>query len=349
MEVNLGQILETEPIETSAPCRLDMGGTLDLSTFFLPLRHLSPCTFNIALDLRTRIRLRPYRDGWVKVSSRGFEPAEFPFDALPFRHELGLIFVTAAYFQASGVHIEIDSSSPPRSALGGSSAAAVALITAFSRVHEKVGIPILTRHKVALLAHALEQSVAGLPCGMQDQLAATFGGAHLWYWPGEAYGSVYRKKKILKTSDAKRMQHNFLLAYCGVPHDSADVNATWVRQFMAGDYRCHWEEIIRLTQQFAHCLAEGEIEGACCALNAETRLRQEMTPEVLDEMGTVLAEAAMQYGCGVRFTGAGGGGCVWALGEPHTLEQLTKTWADLLSARPGASLLPFAMDSQGVR
>jgi D-glycero-alpha-D-manno-heptose-7-phosphate kinase len=348
MEVNLRQILEAEPIETSAPCRLDMGGTLDLSTFFFPLRHLSPCTFNIALDLRTCIRLRPHRDGWVKVSSRGFADAEFPSDALPFRHEMGLIFATAAYFRASGVHIEIDSSSPPRSALGGSSAAVVALITAFSRAHELAGIPILTRHKVALLAHALEQSVAGLPCGMQDQLAATFGGAHLWYWPGEAYGSVYRKKKILKKSDAKRMQRHFLLAYCGAPHDSADVNSTWVGQFMAGDYRQHWEEIIRLTQQFALCLADGEIEGACCALNAETRLRQEMTPEVLDEMGTVLASAAMQYGCGVRFTGAGGGGCIWALGQPHTLEQLALTWTDLLSGRPEAGLLPFAVDNQGV-
>jgi D-glycero-alpha-D-manno-heptose-7-phosphate kinase len=120
MEVNLRQILEAEPIETSAPCRLDMGGTLDLSTFFFPLRHLSPCTFNIALDLRTHVRLRPHRDGWVKVSSRGFEAAEFPADELPFQHAMGLIFATAAYFQASGVHIEIESSSPPRSALGGS-------------------------------------------------------------------------------------------------------------------------------------------------------------------------------------------------------------------------------------
>ncbi|MEJ2641433.1 MAG: galactokinase [Desulfosarcinaceae bacterium] len=348
MEVNLRQILETEPVETSAPCRLDMGGTLDLSTFFFPLRHLSPCTFNLALDMRTHVRLTPHREGWVKVSSRGFGAAEFPADSLPFQHSMGLIFATAAYFQASGVHIEINSSSPPRSALGGSSAAVVALITAFSRAQERAGIPILTRHKVALLAHALEQSVAGLPCGMQDQLAATFGGAHLWYWPGEAYGSVYRRKKILKKADAKRMQRNFLLAYCGAPHNSADVNAIWVRQFMAGDYRYHWEEIIRLTQQFAHCLAEGEIEGACCALNAETRLRQEMTPEVLDEVGTVLASAAMQYGCGVRFTGAGGGGCLWALGEAHTLEQLATIWADLLTSRGEAGLLPFAIDSEGV-
>ena len=42
-------ILESRPIEASAPCRIDMGGTLDISTFYLPLRHLYPCTLNIAI------------------------------------------------------------------------------------------------------------------------------------------------------------------------------------------------------------------------------------------------------------------------------------------------------------
>jgi D-glycero-alpha-D-manno-heptose-7-phosphate kinase len=104
-----------------------MGGTLDIDTFRFPLHHFSPCTFNIALNLRTRVCLLPYRAGMVKVSSKGFKAAEYPFDQAPFDHPLGLIFAIAAYFRAEGVHIVIESSSPPRSALGGSSAAAVAL------------------------------------------------------------------------------------------------------------------------------------------------------------------------------------------------------------------------------
>ena len=73
-----------------------MGGTLDIDTFSLPLHHLSPCTFNIALNLRTRVRLHPYHQDLVKVSSKGFDQAEYPLNKAPFDHPLGLIFAIAA-------------------------------------------------------------------------------------------------------------------------------------------------------------------------------------------------------------------------------------------------------------
>ncbi len=116
---SLRSILEAQQVEASAPCRIDMGGTLDISTFDYPLRHLSPCTVNLAIGLRTRVHLLPYDNGMVKVSSKGFESAEYPLDNVPFDHPLGLMFAVASYFRAEGVQIDIESSSPPRGALGG--------------------------------------------------------------------------------------------------------------------------------------------------------------------------------------------------------------------------------------
>jgi len=60
MAYNLKDILKYRLIEASAPCRIDMGGTLDISTFYYPLMHLNPCTFNIAINLRTRVSLFPF-------------------------------------------------------------------------------------------------------------------------------------------------------------------------------------------------------------------------------------------------------------------------------------------------
>ena len=60
-------IIESHQIESSAPCRIDMGGTLDISTFYYPLRHLYPCTVNIAINLRTTVQLLPYDKGVIKV------------------------------------------------------------------------------------------------------------------------------------------------------------------------------------------------------------------------------------------------------------------------------------------
>ncbi|MEA3429538.1 MAG: galactokinase, partial [Thermodesulfobacteriota bacterium] len=180
---SIRSILKAGRIEASAPCRIDMGGTLDISTFYYPLRHLSPCTFNIAVNLRTRVCLFPYKKGIIKISSKGFKGEKHSLDQAPFNHPLGLMFAIAAYFGAEGVHVDIDSSSPPRSALGGSSAAAVALIAAFSKLGQMQTAGPGSRQKIALLAHALEESVAGVPCGLQDQLASVYGGVNAWYWP----------------------------------------------------------------------------------------------------------------------------------------------------------------------
>ncbi|MBL7178812.1 MAG: galactokinase [Pseudomonadota bacterium] len=342
------KILEQQSVETSAPCRIDMGGTLDISTFYYPLRHLKPCTVNMAIDLRTRVRLFPYRRGTVKVSSKGFETTEYPLEIAPFDHPLGLMFAIAANFRAEGVHIDIDSQSPPRSALGGSSAAGVALVAAFSKVLEQMAVKPLSRQKIALLAHIIEASVAGVPCGLQDQLAAVCGGVNAWYWPGSLQEPLFRKRTIVGKPSLKDFEKHLLLAYCGVPHESRDVNRKWVQQFLSGKHRGLWAEIIVCTQEFIKALATRNINQACSCMNRETAIRRKMTPEVLDEMGVALVEVAMENNCGARFTGAGGGGCIWALGDIEAVDKLKRTWEVMLSTKEGACLLDAKIDSRGL-
>jgi D-glycero-alpha-D-manno-heptose-7-phosphate kinase len=282
------------------------------------------------------------------VSLAGFEDAAFPIETVPFRHPLGLTFAVAAYFHAEGTHIQIESASPVRSALGGSSVAAVASITALSRAWARAGRAELSRHQAAMLAQALEQSVAGVPCGLQDQLAAAFGGVNAWYWSGQASGPVYKKRTIIRRAAFRRLEQNLLLAYCGIPHVSKDVNGTWVHQFLAGEFRSQWERIIDLTHAFVEHLSRGDIAAAGRAMNRETDIRRSMTPEVLDEIGAQLAQAARRAGCGARFTGAGGGGCLWALGSTEDVQRLKPRWQEILSARPEAGLLDLAIDPHGV-
>lgn len=345
---SMRKVLIKSSVEASAPCRIDMGGTLDISTFYYPLRHLSPCTVNIALDLRTRVKLQPYDVGQIKISSKGFKSAEYPLDQAPFDHPLGLMFAIGVYFRASGVHIHIESSSPPRSGLGGSSAAAVALIKAFSKVLGKMGQGLPSRKNIALLAQKLEASVAGVPCGLQDQLAAAYGGANIWYWPVNDQDPFFRKKTIIRKKHLREFEQHLLLGYCGAPHESKDVNRKWVRQFLLGKYRGLWTEIIVYTQKFARALMERNIKDACKLMNQETALRKQMTPEVLDEIGTALVESALENGCGARFTGAGGGGCIWALGPVEDVDKLKGTWESILKIRKGACLLDAKIDSKGL-
>ncbi len=336
-------------IEASAPCRLDMGGTLDLSTFYLALQTHGPCTFNLALDLRTRVTIEPGPAGVTQIQSKGFETAIFPLSQAPFDHPLGLMFAIANYFNAEGVAVSIVSQSPPRSALGGSSSAAVALIAAFQAVHSKqVSQADLIQSSLAL-AFALEASVAGVPCGLQDHLAAAYGGVHAWYWGVDPNNPMaYERVNPIEADDFGAFESHVLIAYCGKPHASKDVNSRWVKQFVAGNHRHGWIEICSLTRKFIDAISKFNYREAADCMNREVAIRRQMTPDVFDEIGEQLRTAAQEHRCGVRFTGAGGGGCVWALGELEDIDRVRGMWENILRQRTDAKLLDAHIDRHGV-
>jgi len=348
MNTPIRELLKGRHVEASAPCRIDMGGTLDLSTFYLPLRRCRPCTFNIALDLRTRVTVKAGRKGVTRINSSGFEPTDFPLSQAPFDHPLGLMFAIANYFDADGVEISIVSASPPRSALGGSSSAAVALAAAFQAVLSTAGAAETPVQETALLAHALEGSVAGVPCGLQDHLAAAYGGIHAWYWAQEGAARAFQKVTIVEPRCFTEIESHILVAYCGVPHVSKDVNGRWVRQFIAGKHRRKWEEICSITREFIDAMIDLNYQEAACCMNREVALRREMTPEVFDGMGEQLRASAVENACGVRFTGAGGGGCVWALGAMEDIDRLRGIWENILRQREDARILDAGVDGRGV-
>jgi len=348
MKPSIREKLTDGPVEASAPCRVDMGGTLDLSTFHLPLRNFRPCTFNFALGLRTRVTIASGRQGITRIRSRGFEPAEFPVSQAPFDHPLGLMFAIANYFDADGVDISIASESPPRSALGGSSSAAVALTAAFqSLVHTGSNLPAPVES--ARLAHALEGSVAGVPCGLQDHLAAAYGGIHAWYWALDSdtpHG--FKRIRVMKPRQYAEFESHTLVAYGGRPHVSKDINGQWVRQFISGKHRQMWQEICRITQNFIDAVIDLNYKKAARCMHQEVALRKEMTPDVFDDIGEQLRSAAAANDCGVRFTGAGGGGCIWALGNLGDIDRLRGIWENILLQRKDANILDASVEHRGV-
>ncbi|MCF8024203.1 MAG: galactokinase [Desulfobacteraceae bacterium] len=349
MKEPVRQILEQKRIAASSPCRIDMGGTLDISSLFYPLAYLRPCTFNIALNMRTRVSLHAFTPGWIRVNSKGFDPAEYPIEEMPFDHPLGLMFAVAAYFGIDGISIEIESASPPRSALGGSSSAAVALVAAYIKLFEKAGFEGPDPYAISVLAHELEQSIAGVPCGMQDQLAALFGGVNAWHWRVKAGRQSWERQQMFGQEKACGLKDNILVAYCGITHESSDINGTWIRRFLAGQDRNRWAEIVGITKQFVEAFAHGDFDSAARFMNRETEIRRELTPRVVDETGAELIEAALAKNCGARFSGAGGGGCLWALGSAKAVSELFEDWATIVELRPDALMLEIAVDDEGVK
>ncbi len=340
---------ENGPVKASAPVRVDLGGTLDISTLHFPLRHLGPMTFNAAVGLRTGIQLRPYTDDKIKVSSRGFPDAVFKPDMAPYRHPLGLMFAVAGYFGVTGIHIDIQSASPPRSALGGSSSAAVALVAAYAELLRGVtGAAVFSRTQAATLAHHIEAGVAGVPCGLQDQLAAAYGGIHAWYWQCGPDGSGFEREILFGGDKIAWFEKRALLAYCGRPHESRDINSRWIAQFLEARTRPAWAEIVDCTGGFVDAMKKGDPAGAVDWMNREAAIRVQMTPDVLDSLGQRLCAKAVATDCGARFTGAGGGGCIWAFGRRADIKMLKPGWASMTASVKSAALLDFTVDTKGL-
>ncbi len=362
--MNISKILEQNKIQTSVPCRIDLGGTLDISTFFLSMNNLKcgrqviqPSSFNIALDFRTVVTLSSYKKGYIKISSKGFDSAVFKKNEVPFNNPMGLMFACANYFKDSikapikapiknwGVHIHIESSSPPRSALGGSSSAAVAIIAAFFKVIGKKIDP----EQIAWLAHYIEASVAGVPCGMQDQLAAAFGGVNQWIWKMGKTSPVFEQVPVFNQDiDIENFNSNIIVAYCGTTHISKDINSQWVKSFINGKTREVFEKIACLTDQFSKAVKDNNFANAADLMNQETKLRLEMTPDVLDNTGQNLFKKAKKCNCGARFTGAGGGGCLWAIGENKDINKLIPLWREILEPVKDAEILDTRIDNKGI-
>jgi len=70
---------------------------------------------------------------------------------------------------------------------------------------------------------------------------------------------------------------------------------------------------------------------------------------VLDRIGRRLTAAARRNGCGARFTGAGGGGCLWAVGAADAVARLKPVWQEILSERRPARLLEVKVAGEGLK
>ncbi len=344
----IGDILDRYAIESSAPCRIDCGGTLDIKAVALPLQGYAPATVNFAIDMRTHVRLAPYKAQWIKIISRGFSEEEYRLDEAPFNTTLGYYFAIASFFRVHGLQIIINSESPVKSALGGSSAAGIAVINALSKALEKMGHKLLTPKDMLLLAYNLEDGVGISFCGMQDHAAACYGGVHQWIWKYQSAENQFQQIKLVGRDDCLEISRHLLIVYSGESHNSVEINLQWVNEFLSGKYRKEWIECIKYVNDFAKALKMRDWTKMAAALKREMNIRQEITPQAMLPITEELLSVAYKTDCGARFTGAGGGGCFWAIGGLSDIEKLKTSWQQILDKNGQGMLLNHKIATEGV-
>jgi len=342
--------LAENSVSASAPCRVDSGGTWDIRAFALTCQDEFPVTVNIALDLRTYVRLLPYAAESIKISSTGFHQAESAhIHAIPFDSRFGLFFAAASHFGFHGLEIKIESRSPVQAAMGGSSTALVALLRALSQLEKRFTGVERSRSEILRLAFVLEDALSGGFCGMQDHAAAVYGGVNRWFWSyGE--GRLFQRDRLLEKESAGLLNERLVVAHSGKRHVSSRTNRKWVEGFLSGRTRQGWVEVNRIVNNFAACLRQKNWKEAVAFLRKETDLRRSLTPEAFIPLTESMVAGAEAEGGAARFTGAGAGGAVWALApDRETALKIRNAWENRLADQSEAAVLECRMDHSGVR
>jgi D-glycero-alpha-D-manno-heptose-7-phosphate kinase len=350
LALSVKKILERHPVSASAPCRIDSGGTWDIKALALPMAWVEPVTVNMALTLRTEVTLTPFTEGRVKVSSDGFShEEEYPLEGVRFNSSFGLFFAAVAHFDLQGLEVHIRADSPVKAALGGSSTALVALIKALSRLTCSLGRSWLSRGEILHLGYHLEDAVSPGKCGIQDQAAAVYGGVNQWTWHYENRNRLFRREPLLDRSGQRELSEHILLAYSGKSHVSSRMNQAWINDFLSGKTRAGWMKANVIVKRLAKAIREKAWKESARFLREEMAVRRHITPDALIPITERLVNQAEEAGCGARFTGAGAGGSVWALGERQRIETLREVWQATLAPVKDAGVLKCEVESTGVR
>jgi len=325
-------------IEASAPARVDLaGGTLDL--WPLHVLHPGSVTVNIAIDRRATCRVRRGESGVRLVAPDREVDLRADF-ARELRTDPRTALVAALVEEIcpdAPVEVEFLSGVPFGSGLGGSSALAVAVAAALTRM---AGASLDGGGGVELVRD-VETRVLGKPAGVQDYYSAFGGGLHcLWFRTGR---TVAERLEV----DPAEWDRYLTLFDTGAAHSSGMNNWEVFRRRLEGDAGVtrSLDSIAAAAREMAAATRKGDFPAMGRALKDEWLARRELAPVVSSPVIDRAVAAALGAGAwGGKACGAGGGGCVVFLSPPERTEAVRETLARLGEG----SVFPVCAERRGL-
>ena len=291
-----------EVIMARAPVRnADLGGWRDTRLFS------SGKVLNMAIRLYTYVSLTPTEEDGFHIESHDVGDSEYIRSVrdIEYAGTLGLLKAAiGSSGAAGGLKLIVRSEAPPASGLGSSAALAVATLAALHTYQRRTFLP----SRIAADAQRLETEYLNLECGVQDQLAAAFGGVNF-------IEVNYPDARVtpVPISDATlcELETDMLVVYTGKSHFSSDTHKKVI-----ANYERRVPQVLRafdgldtIAERGTEALMRGDIAAYAEALNLnwqyQKQLEQSITLPEIDD----LQRRAEKLGCiGFKLNGAGAGG-----------------------------------------
>lgn len=345
---NVNDVPQTEPqqiITASAPTRIcDNGGWTD--TWFAQYGTI----FNIAIEPRAyaQIKVWPVDSGQEKViiSAANFGDRYKRILNTPWqKHPLIEATIELIGLPAQrSVEIYLHSDAPPGASLGTSAAITVALIGALDGLTPGR----LSAHEVAYLAQKVETDKLGGQCGIQDQLAAAYGGISYIDMFDYPYASV--SPVGLSPTVWRELEERLLVIYMGRPHNSSEVHSMVIRHLEhAGPEEARLVALRQTARPAMQSLLAGNFDRFGQALIENTNRQADLHPDLVSQTSKTLIEVAQKYGAaGWKVNGAGGEGGSLAILTGRSLEKKRKLVEAIRQEFPSCSVIFPRLAKEGL-
>ncbi len=326
-----------------APIRVcDNGGWTD--TWFAKRGRI----FNIAVspfaEVQIDVHPRAVREHEVEVFAENFGERFVHSDNWS-HHPLIEAAVTRIGAPAGcALNICLFSEAPPGASTGTSAAVSVALLAALHATHGRAPEP----HALAYEAHAVETEMLKRQCGIQDQLAAAYGGVcdiDMHDYPHARVTQI-----ALNETTAFELERRLALIYVGTSHDSSKVHERVIRELEdAGPDDARIEALRQTAPRSVAALLAGDMAALGAAMVDNTQAQAGLNPALVGADAQRIIAVAREYGAlGWKVNGAGGdGGSVTLLCGDDASQ--ARAMLHAVEAACGYRRIPTRLSTHGVR
>ena len=221
--------------------------------------------------------------------------------------------------------------------IAGSSALNIAVCAALARWADAT----LSEDALMQIAMNVEAQTIDVPTGVQDYRPAVYGGI------SAVELRVDGIRRIALPVDAGELEQRLVLAYTNASRNSGINNWEVTKRHIDGDRTVHasFARIRDIAGAMREALERADWVEAGRQVAAEWENRKQLAPGVTTPQIDAMLDAARSAGAyGGKVCGAGGGGCLFCIGDPADVPAIRRALAGA-----GARVLDFHIERDGLR
>jgi D-glycero-alpha-D-manno-heptose-7-phosphate kinase len=313
-------------VRSRAPLRLGLaGGGTDVSPF---CDRYGGLVLNATIDRYCYTTVEERADDSVVLASTdqeieetvGSDPGQLSLHAAAYRRVCDTFDLPSP-----AVSITTLAEAPPGSGLGSSSTLVVSIIEA---LREYFNLP-MGEYEIAKMAYQVERVDCRLEGGRQDQYAATFGGFNMMEFFSDDRTIVQPLR--LKPAVVNEFEASLVLYHTGVSRSSSEIISEQTRHIAANDQE-RIQSTLALKEEAAsmrEALLVGDLRRVAEVLHGGWLAKRQIASGISTPHIEEIFEIAKRHGAlAGKVSGAGGGGYILFLVDPHRRSELTRALND---------------------